>query len=315
MEADADLIFTGGQVYTVPDGRREMVRATVDGRQPATAVAVRGGRIAAVGTDHEITGLAGGRTVRVGLRGRPLLPGFQDAHVHPVFAGLTMLRCDLADAVDQADALRRVRAYAEAHPDQEWISGSGWRMEWFPGGTPAKELLDSVTGGRPAYLTNRDGHGAWVNSRALELAGLTASTPDPADGRIERGPGGEPQGTLHEGAAPLAGRWSPGPQPRNSSADCCWRNSTCTRSASPPGRTPSSGTTWATPTRCPPTWPPPRTARSPRGSPAPCGGTAAVAASSWMTCSAAARRARRAGSGPPWSRSCRTAWRRTSPPG
>ncbi|MFI5067651.1 MAG: amidohydrolase [Streptosporangiales bacterium] len=211
MEADADLIFTGGQVYTVPDGRREMVRAAVDGGQPATAVAVRGGRIAAVGTDHEITGLAGGRTVRVGLRGRPLLPGFQDAHVHPVFAGLTMLRCDLADAADQADALRRVRAYAEAHPDQEWISGSGWCMEWFPGGTPAKELLDSVTGGRPAYLTNRDGHGAWVNSRALELAGLAASTPDPADGRIERGPGGEPQGTLHEGAAPLAGRLVPGP--------------------------------------------------------------------------------------------------------
>src|ERR1039458_2710507 len=130
MEADADLIFTGGQVCTVPAGGPEMVRATVDGGQPATAVAVRGGRIAAVGTDHEITGLAGGRTVRVGLRGRPLLPGFQDAHVHPVFAGLTMLRCDLADAADQADALRRVRAYADAHPDQEWISGSGWRMEW-----------------------------------------------------------------------------------------------------------------------------------------------------------------------------------------
>jgi len=214
MEADADLVFTGGQVYTVPDGRREMVRAAADGGQPATAVAVRGGRIAAVGTDDEITGLAGGRTVRVGLRGRPLLPGFQDAHVHPVFAGLTMLRCDLAGAADQADALRRVRAYADAHPDQEWISGSGWCMEWFPGGTPAKELLDSVTGGRPAYLTNRDGHGAWVNSRALELAGLTASTPDPADGRIERGPGGEPQGTLHEGAAPLAGRLVPGPTAR-----------------------------------------------------------------------------------------------------
>ena len=210
MEAEADLIFTGGPVYTVPGGRREMVRAEADGGQPATAVAVRGGRIAAVGGDAEIAARAGGRTIRVGLRGRPLLPGFQDAHVHPVFAGLTMLRCDLADAADQADALRRVRAYAAAHPDLEWISGSGWRMEWFAGGTPARELLDSVTGGQ-AYLTNRDGHGAWVNSRALELAGLTAGTPDPADGRIERGPGGEPQGTLHEGAAPLAGRLVPPP--------------------------------------------------------------------------------------------------------
>ena len=62
-------------------------------------------------------------------------------------------------------------------------------MEWFPGGTPSRELLDSVVPDRPAYLTNRDGHGAWVNSRALELAGLTAATPDPADGRIERGAG------------------------------------------------------------------------------------------------------------------------------
>ena len=82
-------------------------------------------------------------------------------------------------------------------------------MEWFPGGTPSRELLDQVVPDRPAYLTNRDGHGAWVNSRALELAGLTAATPDPADGRIERGADGEPQGTLHEGAALLAGRWCP----------------------------------------------------------------------------------------------------------
>jgi predicted amidohydrolase YtcJ len=207
----ADLIFTGGPVYTVPPGGREMVRAAAGGAPPATAVAVRDGRVTAVGTDSEVTGLAGPGTVRVGLHGRPVLPGFQDAHVHPVFAGLTMLRCDLADAASQDEALRRIQEYADAHPGQEWISGSGWRMEWFAGGTPGRELLDRVTGGRPAYLTNRDGHGAWVNSRALELAGLDAGSPDPADGRIERGPGGEPQGTLHEGAAPLVGRLVPGP--------------------------------------------------------------------------------------------------------
>ena len=210
MTAEADLIFTGGQVYTVPADRREMVRAAAGGsRPPPWPSAVAGSPRSAVTVT--LPAVAGGRTVRIGLRGRPLLPGFQDAHVHPVFAGLTMLRCDLADAVDQADALRQVRAYAEAHPDREWIFGSGWRMEWFAGGTPARELLDSATGGLPAYLTNRDGHGAWVNSRALELAGLTAGTPDPADGRIERGPGGEPQGTLHEGAAPLVGRLVPRP--------------------------------------------------------------------------------------------------------
>ncbi len=213
MTDQADLLFTGGPVYTVPEEGRAMTRAEAGNGWPATAAAVRDGRIVAVGTDTELSGLAGDRTTVVELRGRPLLPGFQDAHVHPVFAGLTMLRCDLADAADQADALARIRAYAAANPDREWIDGSGWRMEWFPGGTPSRTLLDGVTGSRPAYLTNRDGHGAWVNSAALDRAGITAATPDPADGRIERGPGGEPQGTLHEGAALLAGRLVPRPTP------------------------------------------------------------------------------------------------------
>jgi len=145
----------------------------------------------------------------VDLRGRALLPGFQDAHVHPAFAGVTMLRCDLTDAAGADEALAVIAGYARAHPDQEWISGSGWRMEWFAGGTPSRELLDTAVGGRPAYLTNRDGHGAWVSSRALDLAGLDAATPDPPDGRVERTADGTPQGTLHEGAATLVGRLVP----------------------------------------------------------------------------------------------------------
>jgi predicted amidohydrolase YtcJ len=225
----ADLIFTGGRIYTVLPDERRMVPATAHGEAassedtsdgagigtedgpPATAVAVRRGRIVAVGSDDEIRDLAGGKAETVPLGGRPLLPGFQDAHVHPVFAGITMLRCDLDGAEDLDGALARIRAYAQAHPDREWIDGSGWRMEWFPGGNPSRELLDQVVPDRPAYLTNRDGHGAWVNSRAIDLAGLTAATPDPADGRIEHGADDEPQGTLHEGAALLVGRLVPGP--------------------------------------------------------------------------------------------------------
>ena len=225
----ADLIFTGGRIYTVLPDERRMVPATARGEAassedtsdgagigtedgpPATAVAVRGGRIVAVGSDDEIRDLAGNRAETVPLGGRPLLPGFQDAHVHPAFAGITMQRCDLDGAEDLDRALARIRAYAQAHPDREWIDGSGWRMEWFPGGTPSAELLDRVVPDRPAYLTNRDGHGAWVNSRALDLAGLTALSHDPADGRIERGEDGDPQGTLHEGAALLVGRLVPGP--------------------------------------------------------------------------------------------------------
>ncbi|MFJ6894633.1 amidohydrolase [Streptomyces hokutonensis] len=191
----ADLLFTNGPVLT-PEGRT------------ATAVAVTGDRITAVG-HAEVHDLAGPGTQVVDLAGRLLLPGFQDAHVHPVPAGLELTQCDLTGAKTAQDTLGAVRAYADAHPGREWITGGGWSMEAFEGGTPTRELLDSVVPDRPVYLPNRDHHGAWVNSRALELAGITRDTPDPADGRIERDASGEPAGTLQEGAMQLVGRLTP----------------------------------------------------------------------------------------------------------
>ncbi|MEU9989293.1 amidohydrolase [Streptomyces sp. NPDC007971] len=191
----ADLLFTGGPVLT-PGGRT------------ATAVAVTGDRITAVG-HGELRELAGPRTEVVDLAGRLLLPGFQDAHVHPVPAGLELTQCDLSGTTTAEDTVAAVRAYAEAHPEREWIVGGGWSMEAFEGGTPTKELLDAVVPDRPVYLPNRDHHGAWVNSRALELAGVDRDTPDPADGRIERDASGAPSGTLQEGAMQLVGRLTP----------------------------------------------------------------------------------------------------------
>ncbi|MBL1104006.1 amidohydrolase [Streptomyces sp. 5-8] len=191
----ADLLFTGGPVLT-PEGRT------------ATAVAVTGDRITAVG-DAELRELAGPRTEVVDLAGRLLLPGFQDAHVHPVPAGLELSQCDLTGATTAEETVAAVRAYADAHPERDWILGGGWSMEAFAGGTPSKELLDAVVPDRPVYLPNRDHHGAWVNSRALELAGIDRRTPDPADGRIERDASGEPSGTLQEGAMQLVGRLTP----------------------------------------------------------------------------------------------------------
>jgi predicted amidohydrolase YtcJ len=185
----ADLVLVNGAVYTVDDARRW-----------ARAVAVRDGRISAVGTDDEIRALAGASTEVIDLEGRMLLPGFQDAHVHPPPAGLEMLRCNLSDAYSKDEYLRIVGEYAAAHPDADWILGGGWSMDAFPGGAPTKDLLDDVVRDRPAFLPSRDGHSGWANSRALELAGITASTPDPADGRIERTADGSPAGTLHEGA-------------------------------------------------------------------------------------------------------------------
>ncbi|MFF7945692.1 amidohydrolase [Streptomyces griseorubiginosus] len=203
MSPTADLVLTGGPVHTVDPARSR-----------ATSVAVRDGRIVAVGHD-EVRELIGPRTEVVDLKGKLLLPGFQDAHVHPQGAGLELGLCHLADTVDPAEYLRRIREYADRNPDAEWITGGGWSLEAFPGGAPTAEALDAIVPDRPVFLPNRDHHGAWVNSRALERAGIDARTPDPADGRIERDADGNPTGMLQEGAVHLVGRLVPDPTPED----------------------------------------------------------------------------------------------------
>ena len=188
-----ELLFCGGAVF---DGA---------GFLPAgSRVRVRGGRIAEVGPS-----LAAGRADVVDLEGSTLLPGFIDAHVHPVFAGDQLRRCDLTGVTTLPDYVELVAAYVRDHPGDSWVTGGGWSMEAFPGGIPAAEQLDAVAPDRPVYLTNRDGHGAWVNSLALRLAGIDAATLDPVDGRIERNAAGEPIGMLQEGAAGLVSRLLP----------------------------------------------------------------------------------------------------------
>jgi len=198
-----DLVLHGGPVLPAGAG------GGADAVRP-TAVAVTDGRIVAVG-DDEVLDLAGLGTEHVDLRGRLLVPGFQDAHVHPVWAGLHLLQCDLADLHTASAYLDAIGAHARARPELTWVVGAGWSMPAFPAGTPTAAALDTVLPDRPAYLTNRDAHSAWVNSAALRLAGIDASTPDPADGRIERDADGIPTGTLHEGAMRLVGALAPRP--------------------------------------------------------------------------------------------------------
>ena len=189
----ADLVLRHGQVYTV-DAARSW----------ASAVAVRGGRIVYVGTDSLPPGLIGPATETVDLAGRMVLPGFQDGHVHPVDSGVDLNECDLNAAETAGAAAEVIRAYAGAHPTLPWIRGAGWQLTLFPDGNPQKALLDRLVPDRPAMLWAADGHSAWVNSRALALAGITRATPDPPDGRIEReARTGEPSGTLRESAAEL----------------------------------------------------------------------------------------------------------------
>ncbi|WP_283132859.1 amidohydrolase [Rhizohabitans arisaemae] len=194
------VIFQGGRVFTADPSRPF-----------AEAVLVSGGRIAAVGGAAEVTRAAPARTETVDLDGGLLIPGFTDAHIHPVQAGLERSRCDLAEDYGVDAYLSRIRRYADAHPDRSWIDGGGWDMSAFPGGLPHRSQLDAVVPDRPVYLIQRDHHAAWVNTRALELAGIDAGTPDPADGRIERDPDGTPSGVLHEGAMDLVGLLTPRP--------------------------------------------------------------------------------------------------------
>jgi len=192
----ADLLFDNGPVFAPSCG--------IPGGAPAPrhlAVAVAGGRILAVGP--EAAGLAGPRTERIDLAGRLLVPGFQDSHIHAVFGGLELGRCDLTAYLTAGEYLAAIGEYARAHPERGWITGGGWSLESFPGGLPTAAALDAVVPDRPVFLPNRDHHGAWVNSRALELAGITRDTPDPADGRIERDDRGVPTGMLQEGALRL----------------------------------------------------------------------------------------------------------------
>lgn len=192
------VVLRNGPVFTA-DAARSFARG----------VAFQDGVIVAVGGDAQLAPFLEHADEVVDLAGRLLLPGFVDAHVHPVFGGLERLRCDLTGATDVAGYVRTVSTYAAEHPNQEWILGGGWSMDAFPGGLPTRKQLDDAVDDRPVFLPNRDHHSAWVNSRALELAGIDAGTPDPADGRIERDAAGVPTGALHEGAADLVARLVP----------------------------------------------------------------------------------------------------------
>jgi len=193
-------VFRNGSVF---DGTRHRARHVV--------VVEDGLVVGVLGDDQAPAGLAVDR--EVDLAGGLVAPGFVDAHVHAVQGGLERLRCDLSVVHTREDYLAAIASYAGAHPAVPWILGGGWAMAAFPGGSPTAADLDAVTGGRPAYLVNRDHHGAWVNSRALGLAGIDARTPDPADGHLDRDPDGRPTGVLHEGAMDLLGPVLPAADP------------------------------------------------------------------------------------------------------
>lgn len=188
----ADTVFTNGAVYTV-DAMRSW----------AQAVAFKNGRITYVGTDAGAATWIGRDTTVVDLHGKMVLPGFHDSHVHLVGGGLEMGECDINGQMTLEQILHTLQEYADEHPDKVWLRGGGWPLT-LNGGNPRKETLDKIVADRPVILDAFDGHSAWVNSKALQIAGITKETPDPPRGRIERDPKtDEPTGTLRESAIRL----------------------------------------------------------------------------------------------------------------
>lgn len=198
----ADTILTNARIYTV------------DKRQPwAQSVAIRDGRIVAVGPAAAVARTKGPATKIVDLGGRLVLPAFGDAHAHPLFGALSKTRCALHDGKSVDDYKRIIAKCVADTPGTGTVYGVGWEDALFPpNGVPNKAILDAISTTRPLIFDSVGGHTNWVNSRALELAGITKDTPNPVNGTIDRDPAtGEPVGSLQESAQGLVAKLIPPP--------------------------------------------------------------------------------------------------------
>jgi predicted amidohydrolase YtcJ len=198
----ADLVLVNGKVWTVNRDQPE-----------AAAVAVRRDRIAAVGKDDEVRRLAGPATRVIDLKGRRVVPGFYDSHVHLLGSGTRLAEVALKDAKDEAEFGRRLRDFDQKLPRDRWMLGGEWDHDrTFNGRLPTAELLDKYVPDRPVFLRRYDGHMGVVNTRALRLAGINADTADPLGGVIYRKEGSkQPTGLLRDNAMDLVTRLIPAP--------------------------------------------------------------------------------------------------------
>jgi len=171
------------------------------------------GRIVAVGSERD-TAAQAPKAEHIDVQGKTVLPGLIDAHGHVFELGEIASGVDLFSPPSLAGALKAVADYGRAHPKNAWIVGYGWNQEiWKLGRFPTAAELDAVVKDRPVLLHRVDGHAVWVNTKALEMAGITPDTPDPADGKIERDASGKPSGVLVDGAMELVYKVVPLPTP------------------------------------------------------------------------------------------------------
>ena len=193
----ADTIYTNGRIYTVNEA------------QPwAEAVAIRDGRFLLVGSAEDVEALQGDATVVIDLGGDFVLPGLVDAHIHPYENYVQQEAGNLlfSDQLDADGIAAAIREFAAANPDKQWVRGMKYGFGAFEGSKMTKEWLDELVPDRPAYMVDESGHNATANSLALELAGISAETPNPPLGAIDKDPvTGEPTGYLSETGMGLIG--------------------------------------------------------------------------------------------------------------
>lgn len=208
----ADTIFLHANIYTGATQKGDkVVRATPS---TAEAIAVRGDRIVAVGSNTEIEKFKGRQSKSFDLAGHFVMPGFNDAHVHLGSGGFEKLNVNLVGAKSLDEMKARIAARVQSASPGEWITGRGWDHTLWPGQKlPTRQDLDAVTQGHPANFVRVDGHIAIANSAALQAAGIARSTPDPAGGKIDRDASGEPTGIMRETARDLVESKIPPPTP------------------------------------------------------------------------------------------------------
>lgn len=195
-----DAIYLHGNIYT--GAVQTFSPPYVEVKPRAQAMAVRDGRVAAVGSDAEISKLKGKRTQVVDLHGRFVMPGFNDAHTHLASAGFGKMNVDLTGTRSLQEMQARIAERVKGSQPGEWIRGRGWdHTLWPEQKLPTRQDLDAVTGDHPAFFGRVDGHIAIVNSAALRAAGITRNTPDPPGGKIDHDSAGEPTGILREDPA------------------------------------------------------------------------------------------------------------------
>ena len=185
-----DRIFLNGKMWTGDDAH-----------PTAEALAIAGDKLVAVGTNADIRKLAVADTAIVDLRGRFVIPGFQDSHLH--FPGPSVNGVNLVGADTLEEFQKRIADFAKSHPNLPWIVGSGWGYATFPNQSPDKKYLDAVVTDRPVYVTERDGHMGIANTKALAIAGLDRNTADPPNGHIMRDASGNATGEFKESAQRL----------------------------------------------------------------------------------------------------------------